>query len=217
MAKMHDRYYARKHLKKHYLDPRKLIFILGALAVLSLIGCIVTNVGSAKQDYLTQKAKVVKLENKKNHLTAHGDAIVEGRFDLYSHEKQLAHRYQDLTAKAYGNSSSLKDFNALKPDLIRYFGNGGYQQIKEQVVTVDGGKTKLLPSKNEEVQVTFSNYNSANQTVDVTIYTRYDTNNFGQQNKDQAAPQSIAYITTTYNFHTGDVSDTSIQTSSLQQ
>lgn len=210
-----ERYYIAKNGTKSKLDPTKVLLFLIGLLILSILACLVVNVGNARKNYYTQKAELASLHDKQHNLKAVGDKITEGKFNLVANEQELEKNYQELIQTAYGNCHSIKDLQNLKPQIIKYLGQSGYQQVHEQIVTTSAGKQVLIPSNNEEVHVGFSNYDSSNNTIDVTVCSIYNAKSYGVQGNNDKTTKTIIYINTVYNFATKSANQTSIQTASL--
>ena len=180
----------RKKRPRQLLDPIKVNLILLGLVIVSGIAVVSLSINNPQQQYYKAQQQLIKLENKADHLNPEGDRITTGKFDLTGHEKALSKEYTSLTQNIFGDMKSPRDFSRQKEKIVKYFGPTGYDQIKDHVVAMSKGKHVMVPTKNNQVNVTFSNYDPQKNTVDVTIYTLYDSDT-GQRED---------YIKTTYSF-----------------
>lgn len=214
MDNPYNRLNKKQRNAKHYLEPSRLILGLIFFLVVSIIAMILMNPFPSHEDALNAQQNVTKLRNKKNNLKPQEDVITSGKFNLISHEKALNNQYTKLIQSVYGGFSKPSQVTKNKDILVKYFGTGGYRQIKEQTIAYSSGKKYLMPTKNQKVIVSFSDYNSSKQTINVIIYTEFDIKNASQGSK---ATKGLTYINTTYNFKSKTANETSIQTAAINQ
>lgn len=180
----------RKRRPGSLIDPLKVILGLLGILILSVIILLTINVNKDRTTYTTAQQSLKIERHKLKNIKAHGNLITTGKFDLTKHEQVLSHQYSSLTAQVYGGLKHPQDLIKQRSKLIKYFGQTGYSQIKSQVIGNNNGKRVIIPTKNSQVSVTFSNYDPAKNCVDVTVFTKYDTQ-YGKR---------ITYINTTYSF-----------------
>ena len=180
----------RKRRPGSLIDPLKVILGLLGILILSMIILLTINVNKARATYTSAQQSLKVEQRKLKNVKAHGNLITTGKFDLTKHEQTLSHQYGDLTAQLYGGLKHPQDLTKQRAKVVKYFGQNGYNQIKDQIIGNNNGKHMIVPNKNSQVSVTFSNYDPAKNCIDVTVFTKYDTQ-YGKR---------ITYINTTYSF-----------------
>lgn len=214
MDKPFNRLNKKQRKATHYLEPNRLILGLIFFLVVSIIAMILMNPFPSHEDAINAQQNVSKLKAEKKDVKPQEDVITSGKFNLISHEKALNNQYTKIIQSVYGGFSKPSQVSKNKDILVKYFGIGGYRQIKEQTIAYSSGKKYLMPTKNQKVVVSFSDYDSNKQTINVIIYTEFDIKNASQGSK---ANKGLTYINTTYNFKSNTANETSIQTAAINQ
>lgn len=180
----------RKKQPKPFLDPVKVNLVLLGLVIISLIILFTINVHGAQHSRDEARSQLVSEQYRARHLKAHGDPVSEGHFDLVRNDQQLQSQYSKLAKQIFGGYRKPSQYSNNRATIVKFFGTTGYQQLKNQIEVNTKGQMQLAPTKNDGVQVAFANYDSVKQTVDVSIYVKYEA---GSQHR-------IDYISTTYSF-----------------
>ena len=191
--------------------------ILATFAVVIVILILASTLISLNLNKDNEKLSAVQesnttLQRRLDTLAPNRITLPAGRFPLEANEKLLSKAYTQLMEFVYTGTNSDNPFNANKNTLIQYFSKDGYDRLKKETLLQDGNKVKSLSKELKTCEITFSNFNLKDKTVDLTIYSDYSL-----AKPSSNVREGISVITLTYDFNSLTVSNFDMRSTSVEK
>ncbi len=191
------------------INPWVYIGITGALAFILLLSCYTSYQAyhEQQQQIATLQNQSKKLKTKYSQIKPKKNIITRGEFDLTKHQQKLSKAYVTLLKYAYGTTKKPSDLTKHSDLFVKYFGNSGYSQIKDN--SFDSNHSPLA-KQTIATRIAFSDFDIANMTETITAYTT-----FYLTHKREHQSRGVVYLTCLYNYRDHTASNTDLQFSTL--